>query len=101
METFQRGGRIGVGKPGEGLAIDYQLAIDIRSFEVRLDGGDRAEIALYVKLLNDRNGVVRNARLFTAVVPVGGGGNEAFVAALDAAFGQVANEIVTWASSQV
>src|SRR5690606_5385665 len=57
-ETFQRSGRIGVGRPGEGLAIDYQLIIDIRSFEIRLDGGDRADIELYVRILNDRTGVV-------------------------------------------
>ena len=34
-ETFQKSGRFGgVGKPGEGLAIDYQVIVDIRAFEV-------------------------------------------------------------------
>ena len=100
-ETFQRSGRIGVGKPGEGLAIDYQVIIDIRSFEIRLDGGDRAEIELFVRILNDRNGVVRSARLFSATAPVGGGGNGAFIAALDQAFGTAATEIVEWTASQI
>ena len=38
-ETFQRSGEFkGVGKPGEGLAIDYQVIVEIRAFEVRVDG---------------------------------------------------------------
>jgi cholesterol transport system auxiliary component len=101
VEAFQSSGRIGVGKPGEGLAIDYQIIIDIRSFEIRLDGTDRAEIELFVRILNDRNGVVRTARLFTATVAVGAGGNGAFVAALDRAFGIAAAEIVEWTVSQI
>jgi cholesterol transport system auxiliary component len=100
-DAFQLSGRIGVGKPGEGLAIDYQLIMDIRSFEIRLDGTDRADIELYVRILNDRTGVVRSARLFTATVAVGAGGNGAFVAALDRAFGAAATEIVEWTVSQI
>ena len=98
VEALQATGRLGgVGKPGEGLAIDYQVVTEIRAFEVRMDGAPRAEVSLYVKLLNDRNGVVRAARGFTATSPLsGGGGNDAYVAALDRAFAQVARELVPW-----
>ncbi len=98
VEALQATGRLGgVGKPGEGLAIDYQIVTEIRAFEVRLDGAPRAEVTLYVKLLNDRNGVVRAARGFSAASPLsGGGGNDAYVAALDRAFAQVARELVPW-----
>ncbi len=97
VETLQLSGRVGgVGKPGEGLAIDYQIIVDIRSFEIRLYGDDRAEVSLYVKVLNDRNGVVRAGRLFTANAPVSGSGNDAFVDALDRAFGIAARDIVDW-----
>ena len=66
-ETFQRSSNFtGVGKPGEGLAIDYQVLTEVRAFEVEVNGGERAEIELYVKLLNDRNGVVRASRTFAA-----------------------------------
>lgn len=96
-ETLQRSGRFaGVGRPGDGLAIDYQILTDIRSFEVRLDGGARAEVELYVQVLNDRNGVVRASRLFTAAAPVSGQGADAFVAGLDGAFHKAALEIVDW-----
>ena len=62
-ETFQRSGSFaGVGKPGEGLAIDYQVIVEIRSFEVRVDGGEHAEVDLFVRMLNDRNGEVRASK---------------------------------------
>ena len=94
-ETFQRsGGFGGVGKPGEGLAIDYQVIAEIRAFEVRVDGGGRANVEIFVKLLNDRNGTVRASREFEASAPVSGDGNDAYVAALDQAFGSAAAEIV-------
>ena len=99
-ETFQRSGRFGgVGKPGEGLAIDYQIIADIRSFDIRIEGGERADVELYVRVLNDRNGVVRAEKLFAATAPVSGAGNDAYVRALDRAFGDVAAEILDWSAS--
>jgi cholesterol transport system auxiliary component len=99
VEALQATGRLGgVGKPGEGLAIDYQIVTEIRTFEVQLDGAPRAEVSLYVKLLNDRNGVVRAARSFTATAPLSSAsaGNDAYIAALDRAFAQATGEIVPW-----
>lgn len=99
-ETFQTSGRFaGVGLPGEGLAIDYQIIAEIRAFEVRIGGGDRAEVELFVRVLNDRNGTVRAARVFRATAAVSGSGNDAYVAALDRAFAETAIEIVAWADS--
>lgn len=99
-ETFQKSGKFeGVGKPGEGLAIDYQVIAEIRAFEVRVDGASRANIEIFIKLLNDRNGVVRASRTFAATAPVGGSSNGDFVAALDRAFGAAAGDIVDWTQS--
>jgi cholesterol transport system auxiliary component len=96
-ETFQRSASFaGVGKPGEGLAIDYQVIVEIRSFEVRVEGGEHAQVDLFVRLLNDRNGEVRASKSFTASDPVAGGGNAAYVGALDRAFGDAARQIVRW-----
>mgnify|MGYP001262149902 FL=1 len=99
-DAFQRGGGFaGVGRPGEGLAIDYQVVMELRTFGVRVSGGQRAEVDIFVKLLNDRNGTVRAARNFTASVPVGGGDNDAYVRAINAAFATVARDIVNWTAS--
>jgi cholesterol transport system auxiliary component len=99
-ETFQKSGRFGgVGMPGEGLAIDYQVIVDVRAFEVAVGAGQRANIELFVKVLNDRNGDVRASRTFEAAAPVSGSGNDAYVRALDAAFGEAAAEIVEWSAT--
>ncbi|UVK47796.1 membrane integrity-associated transporter subunit PqiC [Mesorhizobium sp. AR07] len=101
-ETFQRSGSFaGVGKPGEGLAIDYQVIVEIRSFEVRVNGGEHAEVNLSVRILNDRNGEVRASKSFTASAPVSGSGNPAYVNALDSAFGEAAKDIVRWTDTVI
>lgn len=99
-ETFQKSGRFGgVGQPGEGLAIDYQVIVDIRAFEVRVGEGQEAKIDLYVRILNDRNGVIKASRTFETSAPLSGSGNDAYVAALDRAFAEAATEIVEWSAS--
>ncbi|MBL8584125.1 MAG: membrane integrity-associated transporter subunit PqiC [Rhizobiaceae bacterium] len=101
-QTFQSSGAFGgVGKPGEGLAIDYQITTEIRAFDIRVSGGDRAQVELFARVLDDRNGVVRAAKVFSASAPVSGSGNDAYAAALDAAFGSVAAEIVSWADGLI
>lgn len=101
-ETFQKSGKFGgVGKPGEGLAIDYQVIAEIRAFDISVDGGGRAHVELFVKLLNDRDGVVRASRSFEASAPVAGASNDNYVAALDAAFGRAANDIVDWTEKTI
>lgn len=96
-DAFQATGRLGgVGRPGEGLAIDYQVVTDIRAFEVRVFGDRLATVEMSVRVLNDRNGVVQAQRVFQAAVPLTGTSNEAYVAALDLAHQRLAAELVTW-----
>lgn len=102
IETFQRGGGSGgVGRPGEGLAIDYQVGVEIREFGIVVNGSRSAHVRLFVKLLNDRNGTVRATREFRETAPVSGPSNDAYVAALDAAFGAAAADITAWTRSNL
>lgn len=97
VEAFENTGRIGgVGKPGEGLAIDFQIVTDIRSFQIETNGGQHANVEISVKLLNDRNGTVRAQRVFSATSAVQGSDNRDYIAALDRAFAQISAEIVAW-----
>lgn len=97
VEAFENTGRLGgVGKPGQGLAIDFQLITDVRAFEISAEGGDRGVVEISAKLLNDRNGTVKAQRVFRAEVPSSGSGNSAYVAALDRAFARVTADIVAW-----
>jgi cholesterol transport system auxiliary component len=66
-----------------------------------VNGSRSAQVEIFVKLLNDRNGVVRAARTFTAAASVSGSSNDDYVAALDRAFGEAATEIVDWTGSAI
>lgn len=97
LQAFEDAGQINaVGIPGQGLAIDYQIVTEIRRFEVSATGPLTAVVEIFVKALNDRNGVVTASRVFIETEPVRGTANEAYVAALDAAFDRAVREIVDW-----
>jgi cholesterol transport system auxiliary component len=101
VQAFENSGRFGgVGRPGEGLAIDHQIITDIQAFEINTNGQDMAIVRISAKLLNDRNGVVISTKLFESSVPSGVGAS-AFVTALDQAFDNAASEIVSWTSSKL
>lgn len=100
-QAFQASGRIGgAGLPGDGLAIDEQVQTTINTFEISASEG-LAVVDITARLLNDRNGQVRATRNFHAAVPISGSGNTAYIAALNAAFGQVSGAIVNWVLSSM
>ncbi|WP_245412268.1 ABC-type transport auxiliary lipoprotein family protein [Notoacmeibacter ruber] len=96
LQSFEMAGIAGVGTPGEGLAIDYQLITDIRAFEIRADGPETAYVELSVRLLNDRNGQVMRQAAFETEVAVTGAGSQAYASALNSAFEDVALRVVNW-----
>lgn len=100
-QAFQNTGRFkGVGLPGQGLAIDYQIVTEIRSLGVDATG-NAAVVSIAVKILNDRNGVVASEEVFTSRAAASGAGNEAYVAAIDAAFESVTRDIVAWVTARI
>lgn len=102
VETFENTGKLdGVGKPGQGLAIDYQLITDVRAFEIDTVGADRGVVEISVKLLDDRNGSVKAQEVFRASETATGTSNEAYIRAMDRAFGRVSAEIVAWTLSKI
>jgi cholesterol transport system auxiliary component len=102
VQAFESTGRLGgVGRPGEGLAIDYQVISDIRTFNINVSSGQIAIVEIAIKILNDKNGTVRSSRVFRATSPVSGEGNASYIAALDRAFDSTASDIVTWTLSVI
>ncbi|WP_416408837.1 ABC-type transport auxiliary lipoprotein family protein [Agrobacterium rosae] len=96
VEAFEDTGKLGgVGRPGQGLAIDYQVVTDIRAFEVDT-AKNLATIEISVKLLNDKNGTVKAQEVFRSTARVSGSGSANFVKALDSAFASTSREIVAW-----
>lgn len=103
IEAFEQSKRArAVGRPGEGLSIDYQLLIDIRAFEYNTTGNvGVARIELSAKILNDRNGRVVATRVLTGEAPVGADDATGVVAAVDAALNEVLVSLVRWTVSKV
>ena len=97
VQAFENSGKLGgVGKPGQGLAIDYQIVTDIRAFEVNASSPKAATVEISVKILNDRNGSVRAQNVFRATVPVSGEDNATFISGINRAFAKVGADIVDW-----
>lgn len=101
-EAFQKTDSFGgVGLPGQGLAIDFQVVTDIRAFEIRAGADETAYIELFVRILDDRNGVVRGSRSVVAVAPVSGTGSAAYRTAFNTAFETATVQIVDWVVSSL
>ena len=90
----------GVGLPGQGLTIDYQIVSEIRAFGIDAIS-NTARVALAVKVLNDRNGIVASERLFEAEVVAAGQDNAAYVAAIDEAFAEVVQDVAAWVTARI
>jgi cholesterol transport system auxiliary component len=101
-ETFVNSEKFrAVGKPGDGLLIDYQLIIDLRAFELRTKGnGLEAYGEMSVKLVNDRNGRVTSSRVFEASRAAVSTGSEA-IEALDDVFDRLALDMTAWIVSRI
>ena len=103
IEAFEQSKRArAVGRPGEGLSIDFQILIDIRSFAF-VSHGNRGtgRVEVFAKLVNDRNGRVVATRKFVGEALVGRDDAKDVVAGLNAAMDQVLVELVGWTISQV
>lgn len=98
IEAFEKSKRAkAVGRPGEGLSIDYQLVTNIRSFEFRSDGdGGSAYIEAFVKVMDDRTGRVVATRVVKGEAPVAKDDAASVVAGVNAALDEVLIELVRW-----
>lgn len=98
VEALERSGRFrAAGRPGQGLAIDRQLIVDIRAFDYRV-AERRVEVVLSVKTMDDRTGRVTSVVEHRGEAAVAADTAKAVVAAFDAAFGQVVGAIVAGAA---
>jgi phospholipid/cholesterol/gamma-HCH transport system substrate-binding protein len=86
-----------VGRPVDGFTANYQLLIDIRSFQISAGPNQGADIELSARILGD-SGKIIDVRIFRASAPVKAIEAPSAVAALNEAFSKIALEIVSWAS---
>jgi phospholipid/cholesterol/gamma-HCH transport system substrate-binding protein len=81
----------------EGLAADYQLAIDVRSFQVsnEPDTGPVAHVAFGAKILGDKGHII-GSRTFDALVAARDLDVAAAAVAIDKAFAKAVTDLVVW-----
>ena len=73
VQAFENVGRIrSVGRPGERIAADYDLVIDIRKFQISLTPSPAGEVELAVKIVSEANGRILAGRIFHASAPAAG-----------------------------
>ena len=102
VETLQNTGLLrGVGLPGDGLLIDYQLQMEIRSFEIQLANADKAVVEISARLVNDRNGRTVASRIFKSEMSASTATPDKAVEALNRAADQVFADISAWTIQNV
>jgi phospholipid/cholesterol/gamma-HCH transport system substrate-binding protein len=93
VQSFENAGYLRASAPVDGFTADRQLLIDLRRF--RLADGPEGEVEFSARLV-DGDGKVIDARVFRARAPAAGTDAKAAVAAITAAFGKAATELVGW-----
>ncbi len=96
QESFESTGRVkAIGKPGDGLVIDYQILSSLRTFE--FDGLlQTAKVDISVKIVDDRSGSVVATKEFNADALSASQNVDDVVFALDEAMDKVIIQIVRW-----
>jgi phospholipid/cholesterol/gamma-HCH transport system substrate-binding protein len=101
VQTFENAHYLGaVSPPLDQLSADYQLLIDLRAFDLAASPEPHAEIEFSARILS-KDGKIVGARLFTAEAPATATDAAAATAALNVAFGKVAEDLVGWAAPLV
>jgi len=102
VETLQNTGRLrGVGVPGDGLLIDYQLQTEIRKFELQVGGGTRGVVEISARVVNDRNGRTVATKVFSAETSAGSTSVDKAVEAMNSSADRVFSEMAAWTLQNV
>jgi phospholipid/cholesterol/gamma-HCH transport system substrate-binding protein len=82
-------------RANDSLQADYQLLIDVRSFQLAGEGDPSAEIAFSARILS-KDGRISGSKLFRQSAKLDKPEPVAAVAAFNAAFDSIAKELVIW-----
>jgi len=98
IQTLENAGfLLAVARPTPDVTADYQLLLDIRSFQLVMSPEPQANVEIVAKLL-DGNGRIVSGRILHASVAVRGTDAPTAAAGLNQAFGKAMIELVLWVS---
>ncbi len=101
MEALEADGRIAnVQRASAGLAHDFELAVELRDFQLEPAHGPSALVRLKANLIDAARGNVVASRGFEVRQPAAGQGVDDAVAALDAGLQQILPELADWVLAQ-
>lgn len=89
-----------VTRPGDGLNSDYQLLVEIRSFEIATAPEMAAIVELSARIVGE-NGRIKDSGVFRSALPAKVTDAATAAGALNEAFGNVAKELVIWAAGVI
>jgi phospholipid/cholesterol/gamma-HCH transport system substrate-binding protein len=98
IQTFENAGYGGhIGRTAEGLTPDMQVLIDLRGFQISVEGEPTAVVDFGAKVL-DGEGKIVAGKLFQTTAPAKSVDAPGATAALNEAFKDAAAQLVTWVS---
>jgi phospholipid/cholesterol/gamma-HCH transport system substrate-binding protein len=103
IQSFENSNYVGaVARPLEALTPDYQLLLDVRSFQIEKSstGSLVAHVAFAAKVLGDKGRIVAS-RTFDAQAAAHSAAAPDAVAALNDAFRQAATQLVEWTADAI
>jgi cholesterol transport system auxiliary component len=98
VQGFEQSGRIiGVGSAASGMRADYALAIELRDFQLEVNGGAaHAAIRFQARLLDYTSNRVLASRAFAVEAPAAGIDAASAFAAFEAGLNTVVSAVVEW-----
>jgi cholesterol transport system auxiliary component len=100
VQTFENSGKIRAGRPGQGLAIDYQVVTDLRAFDFD-SSTKQVHVEISVKLMNDHDGKVIATEVFSGTGPVASDTAGGVTSALDQVLETQMQGIVAWVVKRI
>lgn len=101
VQSFENARQLkSVSRPIDDLEPEYRLELSIRSFQIVPEQTPSAVVELAARLVNDK-GEIKGARIFKAAEPVQTVQADQAAAALNKAFGKVAQELVEWTAGTI
>lgn len=100
VQAFENAGYLDVSRPIDGLASDYKLIIDIRSFQISTAAAPTAEVDLSARLVSS-DGKLVASHVFRSAVPADVTNASAAADSLGKAFAAVAFDLVTWTAGAI
>jgi cholesterol transport system auxiliary component len=98
IESFQNSGAV---RSVSGSVGQVALASELRAFQIDVSTGHAvAEVDMVVRLINTGSGRVIKSKGFSAQVPARTDGPEDAVAALNQAFTEVVQDMITWVAAR-